>query len=154
MGSFAVPPTIIKLQSYFGSYYYVICSYVESFLQALKDSQCQISEEEKIEHSKFILQILLPFLRRFNAEQVMEKEIEAKIRGSIILFWIDATSIVYVFQLICHILFMCGRATVSVHFKIWLGNVYCAVRKDNNIAIFHISAVLGLNCQTRNVYMY
>lgn len=57
------------------------CLRLDGPIRALKDSQCQISEEEKFEHSKFILQILLPFLRRFNAEQVMEKEIEAKIRG-------------------------------------------------------------------------
>ncbi|XP_015073785.1 lysine-specific demethylase JMJ25-like isoform X2 [Solanum pennellii] len=57
------------------------CLRLDGPIRALKDSQCQISEEEKFEHSKFILQILLPFLRRFNAEQVMEKEIEAKTRG-------------------------------------------------------------------------
>ncbi|KAK4730062.1 hypothetical protein R3W88_023050 [Solanum pinnatisectum] len=49
--------------------------------KALKNSYCMISEEEKIQYSKLIVQKLLPFLRRFNTEQVMEMEIEAKIQG-------------------------------------------------------------------------
>ncbi|WMV42423.1 hypothetical protein MTR67_035808 [Solanum verrucosum] len=49
--------------------------------KALNNLYCEISKEEKIQYSKFIVQKLLPFLRRFNTEQVMEMEIEAKIQG-------------------------------------------------------------------------
>ncbi|KAJ8544171.1 hypothetical protein K7X08_035701 [Anisodus acutangulus] len=57
------------------------CLRLDGPIRALKNLKFEISKEEKVEYSKFILQKLLPFLRRFNAEQVMETEIEAKIRG-------------------------------------------------------------------------
>jgi len=36
---------------------------------------------EKVEHSLYLLQVLLPFLRQLDEEQMIEKEIEAKIQG-------------------------------------------------------------------------
>ncbi|PHT48143.1 Lysine-specific demethylase 3A [Capsicum baccatum] len=57
------------------------CLRLDGPIRALKNSQFEISEEEKLEYSKFILKKLLPFLRSFNAEQVTEMEIEAKIQG-------------------------------------------------------------------------
>ncbi|KAL3330301.1 hypothetical protein AABB24_034246 [Solanum stoloniferum] len=57
------------------------CLRLDGPIRALKNSYCMISEEEKIQYSKLIVQKLLPFLRRFNTEQVMEMEIEAKIQG-------------------------------------------------------------------------
>ncbi|MCD9561372.1 hypothetical protein HAX54_020434 [Datura stramonium] len=57
------------------------CLRLDGPIRALKNLKCEISNDEKLEYSKFILQKLLPFLRRFNAEQVMEMEIEANIQG-------------------------------------------------------------------------
>nr|XP_009767873.1 PREDICTED: lysine-specific demethylase JMJ25-like isoform X2 [Nicotiana sylvestris] len=57
------------------------CLRLDGPIRALKNLQFEISNEEKVQYSKFILQKLLPFLRRFNSEQVMEMEIEAKIQG-------------------------------------------------------------------------
>ncbi|XP_069144199.1 uncharacterized protein [Solanum lycopersicum] len=57
------------------------CLRLDGPIRALKNLYCEISEEEKIQCSKFIVQKLLPFLRRFNTEQVMEMEIEVKIQG-------------------------------------------------------------------------
>lgn len=45
----------------------------------------KVSEEEKIKHTKKMLMIVLPFLKKFNQEQIIEKEIEAKIQGIILL---------------------------------------------------------------------
>lgn len=41
----------------------------------------KFTEEEKIEYSKYIIPMLLPFLKQFNEEQMKEKAIEAKIQG-------------------------------------------------------------------------
>ncbi|WVZ13098.1 hypothetical protein V8G54_017628 [Vigna mungo] len=38
-------------------------------------------EGEKVEHSLYLLQVLLPFLRQLDEEQMIEKETEAKIQG-------------------------------------------------------------------------
>ncbi|OIT37870.1 lysine-specific demethylase jmj25 [Nicotiana attenuata] len=57
------------------------CLRLDGPIRTLKNLEFEISEEEKSLYSKFILQTLLPFLRRFNAEQVMEMEIEARIQG-------------------------------------------------------------------------
>ncbi|ONI22349.1 hypothetical protein PRUPE_2G123400, partial [Prunus persica] len=40
-----------------------------------------ISEDKKVEHSKYLLQVLLPFLKRVNDEQMIEMEIEARRQG-------------------------------------------------------------------------
>ncbi|XP_075075828.1 lysine-specific demethylase JMJ29 [Nicotiana tabacum] len=57
------------------------CLRLDGPIRTLKNLKFEISKEEKSLYSKFILQKLLPFLRRFNAEQVMEMEIEARIQG-------------------------------------------------------------------------
>lgn len=40
-----------------------------------------VSEDEQFEHYKYALQTLLPFLKRLNEEQIIEKEMEAKRQG-------------------------------------------------------------------------
>ena len=57
------------------------CLRLDGPIRTLKNLKFEISKEEKSLYSKFILQKLLPFLRRFDAEQVMEMEIEARIQG-------------------------------------------------------------------------
>ncbi|OIT03102.1 PREDICTED: lysine-specific demethylase JMJ25-like isoform X2 [Nicotiana attenuata] len=57
------------------------CLRLDGPIRALKNLGFEISEEEKVQYSKFILQKLLPLLRRINTEQVMEMEVEAKIQG-------------------------------------------------------------------------
>ncbi|KAA8531269.1 hypothetical protein F0562_005972 [Nyssa sinensis] len=47
----------------------------------VKNFNLKISDNDKVKYSKYILQSLLPFLKRFNEEQMMEKELEAKIQG-------------------------------------------------------------------------
>lgn len=41
-----------------------------------------LKKEDKLHHSKYLLKLLLPFVRRFNEEQIREKEMEAKIQGT------------------------------------------------------------------------
>nr|GMC81455.1 lysine-specific demethylase JMJ25-like isoform X1 [Ipomoea batatas] len=57
------------------------CLRLNGPIRKLKKLKFEVSNEEKIQYSKYILQVLLPLLRRFSAEQMMEKEIEAKIQG-------------------------------------------------------------------------
>ena len=40
----------------------------------------EFSAAEKVEYAKYILQLLLPYLKQLNEEQMMEKEIEAKLK--------------------------------------------------------------------------
>lgn len=56
-----------------------LCSVI--FLQHLKDLTLKFNDEEKIQYSKYIVQMLLPYLKQFHAEQLVEKEMEAKIHG-------------------------------------------------------------------------
>ncbi|KAI3982872.1 hypothetical protein MKX01_010355 [Papaver californicum] len=49
-----------------------------------KDLKCQemkMVAEEKLNHSKYLLQALLPVLNKIHEDQAMEKELEAKIQG-------------------------------------------------------------------------
>lgn len=57
------------------------CLWMDGPIRALKNLHDVNRAEEKIQYSKFIMQKLLPYFRRFNAEQVMEMEIEAKSQG-------------------------------------------------------------------------
>ena len=50
-------------------------------LQDKKDVEVEVTNEEKIVHSRYLLQGLLPYFKRLNEEQVDERELEAKIRG-------------------------------------------------------------------------
>ncbi|XP_028065257.1 lysine-specific demethylase JMJ25-like isoform X3 [Camellia sinensis] len=47
----------------------------------LNNSEWNISYDDRIRHGKHLLHALLPFLKQFNQEQLMEKEIEAKVQG-------------------------------------------------------------------------
>ncbi|XP_074326963.1 lysine-specific demethylase JMJ29-like isoform X3 [Apium graveolens] len=44
-----------------------------------------LTKNDKLQYSKYLLKLLLPFVRRFNEEQIWEKEMEAKIQGSSLL---------------------------------------------------------------------
>ncbi|XP_047342138.1 lysine-specific demethylase JMJ25-like isoform X2 [Impatiens glandulifera] len=47
----------------------------------LTNLKAEVSDENKVIYSKFILQTLVPFLKKFNEDQTLEKQVEAKIRG-------------------------------------------------------------------------
>lgn len=57
------------------------CLRLDVLLNDTKRFESELSEKEKICHSKYLLKKLLPFIKRFNEEQIMEKETEAKIQG-------------------------------------------------------------------------
>ncbi|KAI3468942.1 hypothetical protein Pfo_025605 [Paulownia fortunei] len=52
-----------------------VCSQIQ------EKSDVKISEDEKVQYSKYIIKVLLPFLEQINTEQVAEREVEAKIQG-------------------------------------------------------------------------
>ncbi|GFQ01328.1 lysine-specific demethylase jmj25 [Phtheirospermum japonicum] len=41
----------------------------------------KISDHEKVQYAKYIIKVLLPILEKINTEQMMEQELEAKIKG-------------------------------------------------------------------------
>ncbi|XVE92931.1 hypothetical protein REPUB_Repub01dG0146300 [Reevesia pubescens] len=41
----------------------------------------EFSDDEKVQHSRYLLQTLLPYIKQFSQEQMKEMDIEAKIRG-------------------------------------------------------------------------
>ena len=45
------------------------------------DPEVEVSEDEKVEHSRYLLLALLPFFKRLNDEQEAERELEAKRQG-------------------------------------------------------------------------
>ncbi|XP_047315217.1 lysine-specific demethylase JMJ25-like isoform X2 [Impatiens glandulifera] len=47
----------------------------------LQNLKAEVSEEDKVHFSKYILLELIPFLKKFNEDQTVEKQVEAKIRG-------------------------------------------------------------------------
>ncbi|XP_010688671.2 lysine-specific demethylase JMJ26 [Beta vulgaris subsp. vulgaris] len=57
------------------------CLRMEGPIKNQMKDDFKVSYEEKIEHSKNQLMMLLPFLKQFHQEQITEKEIEAKIQG-------------------------------------------------------------------------
>ncbi|XP_058068617.1 lysine-specific demethylase JMJ29-like [Magnolia sinica] len=59
------------------------CNCNECLLRAVtvKKPQREVSREEKIIHAHYMLRFLLPFLKQIHQEQIMEMELEAKIRG-------------------------------------------------------------------------
>ncbi|CAK9139413.1 unnamed protein product [Ilex paraguariensis] len=57
------------------------CLRLDVPLKELKNLEVNTSDDEKVQYSKYILQVLLPFLKRFNEEQMMEKDFEARIQG-------------------------------------------------------------------------
>ncbi|GER49648.1 transcription factor jumonji (jmjC)domain-containing protein [Striga asiatica] len=52
---------------------------------SLKSVELEYNDEEQMQYSKYMLRLLLPFLKQFHAEQLVEMEMEAKIRGLSIL---------------------------------------------------------------------
>ncbi|KAI3451667.1 hypothetical protein Pfo_008332 [Paulownia fortunei] len=57
------------------------CLRLDGPMRHLKNLTLEFSDEEKMQYSKYLLRMLLPFLKQFHAEQLAEKEMEAKIRG-------------------------------------------------------------------------
>ncbi|CAH9142970.1 unnamed protein product [Cuscuta epithymum] len=57
------------------------CLRLEGPIRELKGIKVEYSEDEQVQYSKYILQVLLPFLRQSNAQQKREKETEALIQG-------------------------------------------------------------------------
>ncbi|XP_050156624.1 lysine-specific demethylase JMJ25-like isoform X3 [Malus sylvestris] len=49
--------------------------------QYLRNLEFNISEDERVEHSMYLVQTLLPFLKRINAEQMTEMDMEATRQG-------------------------------------------------------------------------
>ncbi|XP_021761681.1 lysine-specific demethylase JMJ25-like [Chenopodium quinoa] len=47
----------------------------------LKEQEVKISDDDKKKHSLYLLQTVLPYLKQFEEEQLMEKEAEARIQG-------------------------------------------------------------------------
>lgn len=47
----------------------------------MERSKLKFTDNEKLQHSKYILQALIPFLRQFSEEQIQETEMEANIQG-------------------------------------------------------------------------
>ncbi|XP_043717895.1 lysine-specific demethylase JMJ25-like [Telopea speciosissima] len=57
------------------------CLRSDKGVKDLRNSKIKLTENEKVQHSKYLLHLLLPFLKRFVQEQRKEKEIEARIQG-------------------------------------------------------------------------
>ncbi|KAE8022997.1 hypothetical protein FH972_008754 [Carpinus fangiana] len=60
------------------------CLRLDVPLKNLKNLELNVSKDVQIECNKFVLQTLLPFLRRINDEQTIEKEMEAKLQGLVL----------------------------------------------------------------------
>ncbi|GFY91364.1 transcription factor jumonji (jmjC) domain-containing protein [Actinidia rufa] len=56
------------------------CLRLDVPIKDLKNLKLEVSEEEKLQHSKYILKALLPFLKNLNQEQMIEKKVEATIK--------------------------------------------------------------------------
>ncbi|XP_057787068.1 lysine-specific demethylase JMJ25-like isoform X2 [Salvia miltiorrhiza] len=54
---------------------------VETAAKIKEKSNFKIGEDQKIQYSKYMIKVLLPFLEQINKEQVIERELEAKIQG-------------------------------------------------------------------------
>ncbi|KAH9612124.1 hypothetical protein KSS87_002604 [Heliosperma pusillum] len=57
------------------------CLMMEGGVKNRVGDKFYINDEEKFSHTRYLLSTILPFLKQFNQEQMMEKEIEAKIQG-------------------------------------------------------------------------
>ncbi|KAK3007924.1 hypothetical protein RJ639_014733 [Escallonia herrerae] len=57
------------------------CLRLEVSAKVKEQLMLEFRNDEMISYSKYILEALLPFVKRFNEEQMLEKEIEAKIQG-------------------------------------------------------------------------
>ncbi|KAF9624000.1 hypothetical protein IFM89_007698 [Coptis chinensis] len=54
---------------------------LKCFILERNNSKRELNEEEEINYSKYLVHLLLPFLKQIDQEQVMEKKVEANIRG-------------------------------------------------------------------------
>ncbi|XP_021750559.1 lysine-specific demethylase JMJ25-like [Chenopodium quinoa] len=57
------------------------CLRMEGRMKARMRDCFVISREKYIKHSKYLLMTILPFLKQLNQEQIIEKEVEAKLQG-------------------------------------------------------------------------
>lgn len=57
------------------------CLRVELPLNDTTRFEFNLTKDDKLHYSKYLLKLLLPFVRRFNEEQIREREMEAKIQG-------------------------------------------------------------------------
>ncbi|PON68253.1 Zinc finger, RING-type domain containing protein [Parasponia andersonii] len=57
------------------------CLRLDVPVKDLKNEEVNATKEDKVEYSRYLLQCLLPFLKRLNEEQVIESELEAKREG-------------------------------------------------------------------------
>ncbi|XWS75403.1 hypothetical protein CRYUN_Cryun01aG0083900 [Craigia yunnanensis] len=58
------------------------CLRMDGPLKKLKEAlKLKFSNDAKLQHSKYLLQTLLPYIKQFSQEQMMEKVIEAQIQG-------------------------------------------------------------------------
>ncbi|KAJ4972653.1 hypothetical protein NE237_005827 [Protea cynaroides] len=57
------------------------CLRTDKGLTELRDSNAKISKADKVQHAKYLLHLLLPFLKQFDEEQLKEKQFEARIQG-------------------------------------------------------------------------
>jgi hypothetical protein len=64
-------------------YYVLICSLL-IYLFSPQADKCSVSAEDKIKFSTRIVCFLLPWLKEFHEEQMLEKSVEASIRGNMI----------------------------------------------------------------------
>lgn len=84
------------------------------FVQDLMKPDVIFSDDEKLKHSAYFLQFLLPVLKQINEEQMLEKELEAKKCGTLLLvIWkvilIFSLLVMYLF-LTCVVNYYCSRA--------------------------------------------
>lgn len=72
------------------------CSFYKMFWFLMQDvyPEFEVTKEEKVEHSKYLIHTLLPFLKRLNAEQVTEMEMEATRQGIFFLVLIRGITLV------------------------------------------------------------
>ncbi|KAF6159769.1 hypothetical protein GIB67_030027 [Kingdonia uniflora] len=49
---------------------------------AVKETKMQMNKSKKVKYSKYLIHVLLPSVKRFDQEQMKEKKVEAKIKGS------------------------------------------------------------------------
>lgn len=67
--------------------------FVLSFLQRVSFSQVDkwsVPKEEKVKFSIYAVRFLLPWLKEFHQEQMLEKNVEARVRGIMIALSLSA----------------------------------------------------------------
>lgn len=77
------------------------------FLQDLMRPDVKFSDDDKLKHSAYFLQFLLPVLKQINEEQMLEKELEAKKCGTLLSVILK---VILIFQSSCDVPFfnLCG----------------------------------------------